>query len=208
MVGLASIAALLPSDGDAGLIARLKRRDPGAMGDLYDRFGKVTFALIVHIVKSREVAEDLLAETFLKAWNRSTHFPNDSASLGLWILSMGRNHALDYLRARSGRSEAVDSTLEALERPHLFVNFGPEHQPLDRLTETEQSFARLATDERRVLELAYFEGFTPIEIAARMQQPPSVIKTSLGAAMEKLRHPAAPAHVPDSVETNPARREG
>lgn len=192
MVGLASIAALLSDNGDSDLIARLKRRDPDAMGDLYDRFGKVTFALIVRMVKNRAVAEDLLAETFMKAWNRAAGFPNDSVSLGLWILSMARNHAIEYLR--SGAS------LEALERPQVFRNFGSGDHALDGLRETGRAFTHLARDERRILELAWFEGLNQSEIAARMQQPASAIKNSLDAAIQKLRSRATLEDIPDFME--------
>ncbi len=184
MVGLASIAALLSENGDSDLIARLKRRDPDAMGDLYDRFGKVTFALIAHIVKNRTVAEDLLAGTFIKVWNRSTSFPNDSVSTGLWILSMARNHALEYLRS--------GAALEALERPHLFQNFGSVDHNLGRVREAGRAFTNLAGHEQRILELAWFEGLNQSEIAARMQQPVSAIKTSLDAAIGKLRSRFSP----------------
>ncbi len=65
------LSALLSLQDDADLIQRLKQRDPGAMEDMYDRFGKVALSVIVRIVRDAAVAEDLLQETFLKVWNRA-----------------------------------------------------------------------------------------------------------------------------------------
>lgn len=180
-------AALLTFRGDSDLIARLKHRDSEAMGILYDRFGKTAFDLILRIVKDREVAEDLLAETFVEAWNRAPGFGEDHGSLGLWIFAFARNHSLEYLRSSSKRPFRTDSTGGLLEQPRMFENFFTIDHALDRVREMRQAFTALEDNERQVLQLAYFEGLTESEIAARLEQPPSVAGSWIRTALEKLR---------------------
>lgn len=183
--------ALLTFRGDSDLIARLKHRDPEVMGVLYDRFGKTAFDLILRIVKDREVAEDLLAETFVEAWNRAPGFGEDHGFLGLWIFALARNHSLEYLRSSSKRPFRTDSTEGLLQQPRMFENLLTIDHALDRVREMRQAFTTLDENERQVLQLAYFEGLTENEIAARLEQPPSVAGNWIRTALEKLRAPGA-----------------
>src|ERR1700733_4787137 len=82
-------------EGD--LARRLKARDPNAMADLYDRYGRLTYALIFRIVRNGAAAEDLVQETFLRVWNRVQAFDQDKGALGPWVLAVARNRAIDYL---------------------------------------------------------------------------------------------------------------
>ena len=181
------MAALIPFESDSELIARLKRRDPGAMGDLYDRFGKPAFALIAQMVKDRAVAEDLLAETFMKAWNRINGFQSGHPLLGLWILSMARNRALDYLRTHGEGFGHTIQAVDALEQPQLFQEVRPGEHCHDPLPDMQQGFGQLEENERQVLELAYFGGLNLNEIGTRMGQPVSLVKSWTETAIEKLR---------------------
>lgn len=182
-----SLAALLTPQGDSDLIAKVKRRDPDAMGELYDRFGKMAFELIAHIVKDRALAEDLLAETFVKAWNRVPGLDMNGISLGLWVFCMARNQSLEYLRSRSGRIGRAASIPEALEQSQLFENLRPGDHTLDRVAEIRQAFTELDENERQMLHLAYFEGLTENEIAAKLEQPQETIEAWVHRAIDKLR---------------------
>src|SRR5579862_9202454 len=91
-------AVLAKEDGD--LLARLQRRESQALAELYDRYGGMVFRLIARIVRDCGIAEDLVQETFLRAWNRAGAFDSERGAVGPWLLAIARNRALDYLRSQ------------------------------------------------------------------------------------------------------------
>src|SRR5580698_1143701 len=93
------LALRMSAEHDEDLARRLQRRDPEAIGDLYDRFGRLTYSVIVAIVRDAALAEDLLQETFLRVWNRAHAFEPGRGALGPWLLAIARNRAIDRLRA-------------------------------------------------------------------------------------------------------------
>ena len=97
------LLALEFGDADPELAARLKRRDPQALADLYDRYGRLAYSLILRIVRDAALAEDLVQETFLRVWNRAQAFDEERGALGPWLLAVARNRAIDYLRSSDGR---------------------------------------------------------------------------------------------------------
>jgi len=181
------LSALLSLQDDSDLIQRLKRREAEAMGELYDRFGKVAFAVIVRIVRNAGVAEDLLQETFLKVWNRVDGFDDSRSSLGPWVLTIARNRAIDYLRSIDSRMAQNSCDLEKLERPRFFTDFEANYMSDDRIRIIRQAFTKLTENQRKVLELAYFEGLSQSEMAARLSQPLGTVKTWVRTALLLLR---------------------
>jgi len=97
-------AVLAKGDGD--LLARLQKRDPEALAELYDRYGRVVYGLILRMVQDRGIAEDLVQETFLRVWNRAGGFDSDRGAVGPWLLAVARNRAIDYLRYHGRRGES------------------------------------------------------------------------------------------------------
>src|SRR6266536_3588836 len=87
------------AEGDAELVERLRKRDPQALGELYDRYGRLTYSLIYRIVRDTGIAEDLVQETFLRVWNRAQAFDATRGALGSWLLAVARNRAIDYTRS-------------------------------------------------------------------------------------------------------------
>src|SRR6476620_5498423 len=94
---LAVAAAALRYPEDADVARRLKSRDADVMGELYDRYGRIAYTLILRIVRDKAVAEDLVQECFLRVWNRGQAFDAERGALGPWILTVARNQALDYI---------------------------------------------------------------------------------------------------------------
>jgi RNA polymerase sigma-70 factor (ECF subfamily) len=182
------LSALLAPQDDSELIRRLKRRDAQAMGELYDRFGKLVYAMIVRIASDSLLAEDLLLETFLKVWNRVVEFDSEREALGPWVATIARNHAIDYLRSTEGRLSQARYKIARLERPELYLDFGADVDHRDRVQRVRQAFEKLSDDQRRALDLAYFEGLSESEIAARLQQPLGTVKMWVRSALQVLRH--------------------
>ena len=122
------LSTLGAPEEDRALIERLKQRDPEAMGELYNRFGRIALAIIVRIVRDRATAEDLLQETLLKVWNRVAGFDGERGTLGPWVLTIARNRAIDYLRSTDARHNQAACDLERLERPYLFVDLEAQYE--------------------------------------------------------------------------------
>src|SRR4051795_3705448 len=101
LLGLAATALRYPEDRD--MARRLKNRDSDVIGELYDRYGRIAYTLILRIVRDQAVAEDLVQESFLRVWNRAQAFDAERGALGPWILTVARNQALDYIRSVQGR---------------------------------------------------------------------------------------------------------
>src|SRR5450631_2045466 len=119
-LGILALAVRLAEDGD--LVRRLKAQEPQAMSELYDRYARVAYSLIVRIVRNSAVAEDLVQETFLRVWHRVHSFDADKGALGAWLLTIARNRAIDHLRSVDGRMEVNAISLNHLEKPAWFAS--------------------------------------------------------------------------------------
>jgi len=181
------LQVLLRFKDDADLARRLKAREPHAMSDLYDRYGRIAFSLIYRIVRNAAAAEDLVQETFLRVWNRAQSFDQQRGSLGPWILTVARNRAIDYLRSIDGRMSAGSLELDRLENPALFSDFEDSALSMDRTRRLKSAFEKLSPNQRMVIELAYFEGLSQTEMAERMKQPLGTVKTWVRSALKALR---------------------
>lgn len=176
---------------DSDLVRRLKNREPHAMADLYDRYGRVAYSLIVRVVRDSAAAEDLVQETFLRVWNRVQSFDPERGALGPWILTVARNRAIDYLRSVDGRMAAGSLELDRTDHPALFSTFEDASLSLDRARRLKTAFEKLNTNQRTVIELAYFEGLSQTEMAERMNQPLGTVKTWVRSALKALREELA-----------------
>jgi RNA polymerase sigma-70 factor (ECF subfamily) len=192
-VGLsyALLQIALRSKDDGTLAKRLKDRDPRAMSDLYDRYGRLAYSLIYRVVRNTGAAEDLVQETFLRVWNRVQSFDETRGALGPWVLTVARNRAIDYLRSVDGKMSAGALELDRLETPMMFSNFDDGAVSLDRARILKNAFEKLTPTQRQVIELAYFEGLSQTEMSERMKQPLGTIKTWVRSALKALREDIA-----------------
>lgn len=175
------------AEGDRELALRLKRRDPNAMADLYDRFGRLAYSVIFAIVRDTGVAEDLVQETFLRIWNRMNGFDAERGALGPWLLTVARNRAIDYIRSAGARVSRNAFELEEREHPSLYANAEEEIITADQARRIQVALASLNANQKRVIELAYFEGLSQTEMAERMQEPLGTVKTWARTALKRLR---------------------
>jgi RNA polymerase sigma-70 factor (ECF subfamily) len=183
---LALLFAVLAED-DRELAERLKRREQAAMGDLYDRYGRIAYALIYRIVKDNGIAEDLMQETFLRVWNRAAAFDSSKGALGAWVLTVARNRAIDYVRSVQGRMRDSVYELDASDTPVLFTSIESDILNSDRARRLKHAFQTLNANQRQVIELAYYEGLSQTEMAEKMKQPLGTVKTWCRTALLKLR---------------------
>ena len=179
------MAVHAPED-DTNLVARMQRRDPQALAELYDRYGGVTYSLILRVVRDTGIAEDLVQETFLRVWNRVSGFDAQKGSIGPWLLAVARNRAIDYLRSAGGRERnAVE--YEETDHPSLYCDMEKDILASDKARKVKSAIDKLPANYRQVIELAYFEGLSQTEMAERMGQPLGTVKTWVRAALKNLR---------------------
>jgi RNA polymerase sigma-70 factor (ECF subfamily) len=186
-LAVALLQMALRFHGDADLGRRLKARDASAMRELYDRFGRLVYSLILRIVPNSAAAEDLVQETFLRVWNRSQAFDPERGALGPWVLTVARNRAIDYLRSTDARMSAGAWDLDRLEHPAQFCDFEDRALSLDRARRLKEAFEKLTPNQKIVVELAYYEGLSQTEMAERMRQPLGTVKTWIRSALKVLR---------------------
>jgi RNA polymerase sigma-70 factor (ECF subfamily) len=170
---------------DVELLAAMARGDEQALGHLYDRYRIILFSLIQRILHSRAEAEDVLQEVFLQAWQRARDFDEGRGRVFTWLVTLSRSRAIDRLRSLGARERlATASAREATDEVGDAVD--------DAILAEQSAVVRVALkalpeEQRQVLLLAYFEGFTQSEIAGRLSTPLGTVKTRMRSGMIKLR---------------------
>jgi RNA polymerase sigma-70 factor (ECF subfamily) len=168
-------------------VERLKRRDPQALAELYDRYGRLAYSLVLRVVRDQAIAEDLVQETFLRVWNRIQSIDSEKGAIGPWLLAVARNRAIDYLRSTAGRDRSSAVELDETEHAPLFREMEAGIVMSDQVRRIRTALEKLAPNYRTVVELAYFEGMSQSEMSAKMGQPLGTIKTWVRTALQSLR---------------------
>jgi RNA polymerase sigma-70 factor, ECF subfamily len=173
---------------DFGLIDRLQKRDPQAMVELYDRYGKLIFSIILRAVRSTPTAEDLTQETFLRVWNRIHTFSNERGNLQGWLVTVARNRAFDYLRSLQSSVNLATSNLDDVERAGHFCSEVDQSDRISKQNAVKTALNLLPEDQREVIELTHYEGMTQTEIAEKLGKPLGTVKGLVRGALKKLRN--------------------
>jgi len=181
------LALELSGQHDEDLARRLQRREPEAMKDLYDRYGKLAYSVVLAVVRDAATAEDLVQETFLRVWNRIQAFEPGRGALGPWLLAIARNRAIDHVRSSSSKMDRNAFELDVREHPSLFVDMQHEVENTDYARIIRSAIKKLNPNQQKVIELAYYEGLSQTEMAERLGQPLGTIKTWVRAALGVLR---------------------
>jgi RNA polymerase sigma-70 factor, ECF subfamily len=159
------------------LLRRLAEGDASALSELYDRHAGLAFGLALRILRERAEAEDVVQEAFVQVWRQAARYDPARGSPEAWLCAIVRTRAIDRLRRRVSRREQPEAA-----EPGAATARGPE----DALS-VRQALRVLSADQRRALELAYYEGLTQSEIARRLQEPLGTIKTRIRTAMLRMR---------------------
>jgi RNA polymerase sigma-70 factor (ECF subfamily) len=179
------------TEDDERLVARLVAGDVAALDTLYDRYSGAVFALTVRIVGDRPVAEELLQETFLRAWQRAGTYRGSRGRFAAWLLGIAHNLAIDELRRRRRRPQSVgereDAEREVAELPDPGPDVADEAWAHLRRAQIEEALGQLPAPQRVAIELAYFEGLSQAEIAGRLGEPLGTVKTRIRLGLRKLR---------------------
>jgi RNA polymerase sigma-70 factor (ECF subfamily) len=181
---------LLKTASDEELMARVTVRDSAAFEQLYDRFAPLVLGLIVRIVQDRAEGEEVLQETYWRVWSQAAAFDPDKGSFRAWLFTIARRQALDVLRRRKVRPQAVLN--EGEERQFELATAPGEAVPeaVDRSMANAKLYGaigKLSTEQRQVLELAYFGGLTRQEIAGKTGLPLGTVHTRARLGLQNLR---------------------
>ncbi len=180
-------------DPDRPLMARIEARDADALAELYDRHAARLLGLARRVLGDGGEAEEVLQEVFLFVWRSAGAFDPGRGQVLTWLLIVTRSRAIDRLRARRGASRPEIRSLEEIADPPASgedveaASAGRQWQTLCRSAVRE-----LPDDQRRALELAYFEGLTHQEIAERTSTPLGTVKTRVRLGLMKLRERLRP----------------
>jgi len=175
---------------DAELIARLCQRDAEALAAIYDRYAHAAYGLVLRITHDHGVTEDLLQELFIRLWNRAGEFNASRGALGVWILSIARNLAIDHVRSAQARFTQRLAPVEHLDHYRAPSTEAGQESVIDRARAVRSALSSLSAQEKQVLELAYFEGCSHTEIATRLGAPLGTVKSWTRAALGRLREAA------------------
>ncbi len=172
----------MTSSQSQSLLRRLAAGDTEALGEFYDLYAGLVNGLALRILRDASDAEDVVQEVFVQAWRQASRFDALRGTPEAWLCTMARTRALDRLRRRVSRREDREEAAPAPTATPKSAEAIAVRKALDGLTE----------DQRRALELAYYEGLTQTEIAARLGEPLGTVKTRIRTAMIRLREVLGP----------------
>jgi RNA polymerase sigma-70 factor, ECF subfamily len=179
------MAADLP-DNPISLLQLMASGDRDAFGRFYDRYASLAFTVALRLLGSRSDAEDLVQEVFLQGWRQAQSYSPERGSPEAWLITMIRSRGIDKLRSIRRK----DMRTLAPDEPARDGK-GAQMEPPTDASEAKLTdggvLARLPEAQRIVLELAYFDGLTQSEIAARLREPLGTVKTRMRAGLERLR---------------------
>ena len=171
---------------DEDLISLVETGDADAFATLYDRHSRAAFSLAYRMMGERQAAEDLAQDAFLKAWRGAGSYRAERGSVRTWILSIVHNRGIDQLRSHASRRRTQDK-IEAT---------APRSQPSEAFAETwrnsqrdqiREAMGTLPSEQLKILELAYFSGYTHVEISKLLSLPLGTVKGRMRLGLKKIR---------------------
>lgn len=178
----------LPWSDDVALLEAIAKRSDEALGALYDRYGRLAFALAYRLLGERGAAEDVVQDAFLAVWRRADSYRSDRGAPRAWLMTIVHHAAIDRRRGRFKREQgevALDDVVFAIEsNDQNAFEAVIEAIEVDRVRD---ALAELPKEQQETLELAYFGGLTHQEIAEQTGAPLGTIKGRMRLGLTKLR---------------------
>ena len=172
---------------DATLLSRLLQRDVRAFEQLYERHARLVYGLVLRILNHAATSEEVVQDVFLQLWRNAAHYDAQRGPFVPWLLTMARNRALDQLRRKSERQRRLEEQTDHL--PEVFT--APDYErALDEKRRAERVralMASLAPQQKRAIELAYFEGMSHSEIAVALKEPLGTVKSWIRNGLLRLK---------------------
>jgi len=171
---------------DEDLISMVGGEDPDAFAALYDRHSRAAFSLGYRIMGQRQTAEDLVQEVFLKVWRSANSYRAGRGSVRTWILSIVHHRGIDQLRATASRQRTKDRFEASAEKSQPSEAFAETWRNSQR-DQVREALKTLPEEQLKILELAYFSGYTHVEISKLMNLPLGTVKGRMRLGLKKMR---------------------
>jgi RNA polymerase sigma-70 factor (ECF subfamily) len=160
---------------------RVQRGDEQAMATLYDRYSRVVYSVALRVLRDSAAAEDVLQDVFMQIWRNPASFAPSRGSMGGWLAVVARNRSIDALR-RKKPQDSVDDVILASS-----YNLADEAERSSMMEKARIVIVALPVEQRKTLEMAFFDGLTHSEIAEMTGEPLGTVKTRIRAALLVLR---------------------
>ena len=179
-------ATEMPAQGtvakeDGALLDGLRRGDEAAMAALFDRYSKVVYSVALRVLRDPAAAEDVLQEIFMQVWRSPGSFLETKGSLGGWLAVVARNRSIDTLRRRRPTDQVEEISLAS---PFNLADEAERNRMMER---ARAAIVKLPAEQRKTLEMAFFDGLTHTEIAEMTGDPLGTVKTRIRSALLSLR---------------------
>jgi RNA polymerase sigma-70 factor (ECF subfamily) len=174
---------------DYSLIQRMDQGDEDALGELYERYGRLVFSVAYGVVQNQETAEEVTLDIFSRAWEKADIYDPQKGKVSTWLTRMARNLAIDRLRWEKIRPEKDSIYWAELPTEPITDSDDPEFQAglRQQQTKVRQAIAALPESQQTALALAYFKGMSHRDIAAYLDEPLGTIKGRIRAGMKSLK---------------------
>lgn len=166
------------------LVARLNGGDQQAMSELYDRFSGALLGVIMKIITDQATAEDVLQETMIKIWNNISSFDTSKGRLFTWMINIARNQSIDKTRSKNFKNSSQNSSLE--DSVYISETIPAAGASADTM-DVKNWLLHLPEDNRKLMRLAYFMGYTQEEISNELNIPLGTVKTKIRNSLILLR---------------------
>lgn len=186
------LAALLPTANpdvspDATLVRRLLQKDVSAFEQLYDRHSRVVYGLVHRILQQAGTAEEVVQDVFLQLWRNAAQYDSSRGPFLPWLLTLARNRALDTLRLKSERQRRREDQTEELPPVTAAPEFEKQLDEKRRAEKVRTLMSFLNPQQRKAIELAYFEGLSHSEIAEALKEPLGTVKSWIRNGLLRLK---------------------
>ena len=171
---------------DEELISLVGQSDAEAFATLYDRHSRPAYSLAYRMMGERQAAEDLAQDAFLKVWRSATSYRADRASVRTWLLSIVHNRGIDQLRSLGSRRRTQEKIETSAPRSQPSEAFAESWRNSQR-EQVREALSTLPQEQLKTLELAYFSGYTHVEIAEILDLPLGTVKGRMRLGLKKLR---------------------
>jgi RNA polymerase sigma-70 factor, ECF subfamily len=174
---------------DEALLSAIARGDVLAMDSLYQRYSRILYSLAYRMVADHQIAEDLIQDAFLSVWRRSTSFSPQAGAARSWLISILHHRAIDYLRRVRRRSHIQEAPLDEIEL-HETAAVSDVWDEAWRSVQSSQvraALMQIPPEQRLVIELAYFQGWTHTEIAEGTLTPLGTVKARMRLGLNHLK---------------------
>ena len=174
---------------DEALLKEIAGGAVWAMDSLYERYSRMLYSVAYRMVADHQIAEDLLQDAFLAVWRRSTTYSPQTGAARSWLISILHHRTIDHLRRMRRRSGIVEAPLEELELDETtaFPDVWDEAWRSIKSSQVRAALMKIPTEQRLVIELAYFQGWTHAEIAEGTEIPLGTVKARMRLGLHHLK---------------------